>query len=491
MARIVHTDPSRTLKEFRLLPGLTTQESTIEEVSLATPLVYTPEGSPQVRLDVPVVAAAMQSVSGPAMGIEMARLGGAAFIFCSQAPQDQAEMVREVKTHKAGFVEPRTVNPELPISRLNDLRRDTGYSTFPVVGEDGVLLGIITRRDFDRKKHAHLTVGERMVPRERLDVGIDVTDLKEANALLIDGHQSVLPVVDREGRLRHLVFRKDIHDHLDNPHQLVDAQKRLFSVATVNTHDYRLRAPLLAEAGVDVLAIDSSDGYSHYQAEALEWLTSEFPELPVIGGNIITAAGFTYLAERGAAALKVGMGSGSICITQEQKGTGRGLASAIMDVCRARDRYRDETGRYIPILADGGITNSKDVVIALALGADYVMMGRFFARMKESPTETVQINNRLMKPYWGEGSARAREWKSARYHQSSFVEGVEGFVEYAGKLEDNLRHVVQKIKASMSSCGCATISQLHDRAELELVSALSIREGKVHGIEQLTLGDER
>lgn len=491
MARRVHTEPSRTLTEFRLLPGLTSPENTIERVSLSTPLVHTPEGQPPIRLNVPIVAAAMQSVSGSAMGIEMARLGGAAFIFCSQSPDSQAEMVRLVKAHKAGFVEPRTVRPGLPISKLSNLRRETGYSTFPVVAEDGVLLGIITRRDFDRKKHAHLTVGDRMVPRERLDVGIDITALKEANALLIHGHQSVLPVLDGDGRLRHLVFRKDIHDHLDNPHQLVDEQKRLLSVAAVNTHDYRVRAPLLAAAGADVLAIDSSDGHSHYQAATLEWLCREFPNLPVIGGNVITGAGFDYLAERGAAALKVGMGSGSICITQEQKGTGRGLASAIIDVCEARDRFRERTGRYIPVLADGGITNSKDVVIALALGADYVMMGRFFARMKESPTETVQINNRLMKPYWGEGSARAREWKAARYHQSSFVEGVEGFVEYAGKLDDNLRQVVQKIKASMSSCGCATVPDLHENAELELVSALSIREGKVHGIEQLTLGDER
>ena len=491
MARIVHMEPSRTLKEFRLLPGLTTPESTIEQASLSTPLVYAPEGQRPIRLNVPVVAAAMQSVSGPAMGIEMAKLGGAAFVFCSQSPESQAGMVARVKSHKAGFVEPRTVAPELPISGLNELRRETGYSTFPVVGESNMLLGVITRRDFDAKKHVHLSVGERMVPRERLEVGVNVTDLKEANALLIDGHQSVLPVVDGDGRLLHLVFRKDIHDHLDNPHQLVDEHKRLLSVAAVNTHDYRERAPLLQAAGVDVLAIDSSDGYSHYQAEALEWLTHRFPNIPVIGGNVITGAGFEFLAERGAAALKVGMGSGSICITQEQKGTGRGLATAIIDVCKARDRFRERTGRYIPVLADGGITNSKDVVIALALGADYVMMGRFFARMKESPTETVQINNRLMKPYWGEGSARAREWKAARYHQSSFVEGVEGFVEYAGKVEDNLRQLVQKVKASMSSCGCATISELHEKAELELVSALSIREGKVHGIEQLTLGDER
>jgi len=313
-------------------------------------------------------------------------------------------------------------------------------------------------------------------------VGINIEDIKEANTLLRETHQSVLPIVDEKGKLFYLVFRKDIRNHLDNPYEVLDEHKRLLTTAAINTHDYEQRVPALVEAGVDVLAIDSSDGHSVFQARTLQWIQKTYPALPVIGGNVITEEGFDYLVDNGARAVKVGMGGGSICITQEQKGTGRGLATSIIKVAEARDRYYQRSGRYIPIVADGGIVNSKDVVVALALGADYVMMGRYFARMDESPTEKVTIKNQVMKPYWGEGSARAREWKKARYNQMLFVEGVEGFVQYAGKLRDNLPETLAKIKASMSSVGAANIKELHEKAELEVVSALSIREGQPHDI---------
>ncbi|MCX6101110.1 MAG: IMP dehydrogenase, partial [Candidatus Bipolaricaulota bacterium] len=339
--------------------------------------------------------------------------------------------------------------------------------------------------DYDARIHSDVLAKERMVPRAQLDVGVGITDLEEANALLIEGHRSVLPIVDRQDRLLSLVFRKDIEDHLDNPDQVVDEKKRLLAVAAINTHDVRERVPALVEAGVDVLVIDSSDGHSAFQRDALEWIRRRVPDLPVVGGNVITGEGFDYLVASGAGAVKVGMGGGSICITQEQKGTGRGLATSVRKVVEARDRHEARTGVHVPVIADGGIVNSKDVVIALALGADAVMMGRFFARMEESPTETVRINDRVMKPYWGEGSARAREWSPARYRQAAFVEGVEGFVEYAGKLRDNLDLLASKVKAALSSCGCRTIAELHANAELELVSALAIREGKVHDILQL------
>jgi IMP dehydrogenase len=484
MARRVHLEPSRTLTEFRLLPGLTARETSIDQISLASPLVLCPDGG-VITLKTPLLAAAMQSVSGPRMGIEFARLGGAAVIYCSQSIADEAAMVAKIKAHKAGFVEPRTVGPDVPLRDVEALRRQYGFSTFPVVSKDGRLLGLITRRDYDSRIHADVPAKERMVPRADLDVGVGITDLEEANALLIEGHCAVLPIVDRDDRLLSLVFRKDIEDHLDNPDQLVDEEKRLLAVAAVNTHDYRDRVPALVDAGVDVLVIDSSDGHTTFQRDTLEWIRRRAADLPVIGGNVITREGFDYLVAAGAGAVKVGMGGGSMCITQEQKGTGRGLATAVMKVVEARDRHREKTGVHVPVIADGGVVNSKDIVIALALGADAVMMGRFFARMEESPTETVRINDRVMKPYWGEGSARAREWSPARYRQAAFVEGVEGFVEYAGKLRDNLPLLASKVKAAMSSCGCRTIAELHATAELELVSALAIREGKVHDILQL------
>ena len=488
MAGNIHWKPSRTLMEFRLLPGLTSPESSMDTISLTTPLVRCENGE-ALKLHAPVLAAAMQAVSGPKLAIALAKQGGAAVVFCSQSMESQAQMVARIKSHKAGFVEPRTISSDMTIRDLEVLRREDGFSTFPVVDEAGHLLGLITRRDYSALAHAELPVSERMVPRAQLDVGVNVTDLERANALLIDGHRAVLPIVDDDDRLLSLVFRKDIEDHLDNPDQIVDDNKRLLATAAVNTHDYAERVPALVEAGVDVISIDSSDGFSSYQRAAIEWVRDRFPALPVIGGNIITGDGFAYLAESGVGAVKVGMGGGSICITQEQKGTGRGLASAIIDVVEARDRYADTTGIYLPIIADGGIVNSKDAVIALALGADAVMMGRYFARMDESPTSKLQINGRTMKPYWGEGSARAREWSPARYSQSSFLEGVEGFVEYAGKLRDNLPQFLSKIKAAMASCGCQSIEQLHERAELELVSGLSIREGQVHDI--LQFGGDR
>ena len=431
----------------------------------------------------------MQAVSGPSMAIELAKLGGTAMIFCSQSIDSQAAMVAKIKLHKAGFVEPRTILPDMTIRDVEALRREAGFSTFPVVDSDGRLLGLITRRDYSVLAHGSLSVAERMIPFDQLDVGVDVTDLERANASLMDGHRAVLPIVDSNDRLLSLVFRKDIEDHLDNPNQIVDRNKQLIATAAVNTHDFRDRVPALVEAGVDILGIDSSDGFSSYQRDTIEWIRSQYPEIAVIGGNVITGVGFEYLAESGAGAIKVGMGGGSICITQEQKGTGRGLASAIIDVAEARDRYAANTGTYIPVIADGGIVNSKDVVIALALCADAVMMGRYFARMDESPTAKLQINGRTMKAYWGEGSDRAREWSLARYRHATFLEGVEGFVEYAGKLRDNLSQLVSKIKAALASCGCATVGELHEKAELELVSGLSIREGEVHDILQLGAGE--
>ena len=482
MPKKVYYEPSRTLMEFRLLPGLTTEESAIYNISLRTPLVYSSDENSKYFLNIPIVSAAMQSVSGVRMGIELARLGGVAFIYSSQSVGQQADMIRQIKKHKAGFVPPETVSPDMPIRQLYELTRKRGYNTFPVVDEKGRLLGIITKNDYDVKPHGDLQVQERMVPRSELTVGVNIENIKEANTLLRETHQSVLPIVDEDDKLLYLVFRKDIRNHLDNPYEVLDEHKRLLTTAAINTHDYEQRVPALVEAGADVLAIDSSDGHSVFQARTLQWIHKNYPDVPVIGGNIITEEGFDYLVEHGARAVKVGMGGGSICITQEQKGTGRGLATSIIKVAEARDRYYQRSGRYIPIVADGGIVSSKDVVVALALGADYVMMGRFFARMDESPTEKVTIKNQVMKPYWGEGSARAREWKEARYNQMLFVEGVEGFVQYAGKLRDNLPEALAKIKASMSSVGAANIKELHEKAELEVVSALSIREGQPHDI---------
>jgi IMP dehydrogenase len=482
MARTISQTPSRALAEFRLLPRLTTAESVPAKVSLRAPLVTCPATGVTLHLNIPVASAAMQAVSGPQMGIALAKQGGVALVFCSQTIAAQAESVARIKRHKAGFVEPRTVSPEATIREVAELSRATGFSIFPVVDAAGMLVGIVSRKDYDPGRHEGRKVTERMIPRARLEVGVEITDLSDANALLLDGHHSVLPIVDRQGKLLSLVFKKDLEEYAENPLQVADDRKRLIAAAAINTHDFEERVPALVEAGADALAVDSSDGYSFYQGRTLDWLRARYPSLPVVGGNVVTGAGFDFLVEHGAGAVKVGMGSGTICITQEQKGTGRGLATALLDVVAARDRHLARTGRYIPVVADGGVVTAKDIVIALALGADTVVMGRYFARMEESPSEKVVVNGRVMKAYWGEGSARAREWKTARYGQGVFVEGVEGLVEYAGKLADNLPETLAMIRSSMASCGCATLALLHQDAELELVSALSIREGQVHDV---------
>ncbi|MCF7792401.1 MAG: IMP dehydrogenase [Candidatus Cloacimonetes bacterium] len=482
MAKKIINEPSRTLMEYRLLPGLSTAQTAPDNISLRTPLVYSKNNEKKFYLNIPLVSAAMQSVSGAKMGIELAKLGGAAFIYSSQTVQSQADMIRKIKNHKAGFVKPKAVKPDMTIEEMYHIRKSTGHSTFPVVDGDDKFLGLISKWDYDISLHSNYKIADRMITKENIEVGINISDLKEANNILLESHKSVLPILDEDGRLLYLVFRKDINDHLNNPLEVHDEKKRLLSVASINTHDYEERVPELVEAEVDVIAIDSSDGFTVYQKETIDWIKNRYPQIPIIAGNVITQAGFGYLVDAGAAAIKVGMGGGSICITQEQKGTGRGLATTIVDVVKARDDFFKETGKYIPVIADGGVTSTKDITIALALGADYVMMGRYFARMEESPTEKIVVNNRVMKPYWGEGSARARDWKDKRYNQSKFVEGVEGLVEYAGHLRDNLDETLSKIKSSMGTCGAANLQEFHEKAVLELVSALSIREGKAHDI---------
>ncbi|MFH1727278.1 MAG: IMP dehydrogenase [Pseudomonadota bacterium] len=480
MAKKIIYEPSRTLMEFRLLPGLSSNETSMDQISLTTPLVNSKNSN--LFLNVPIVSAAMQSVSGSEMGIELSKLGGTAFICCSQTIESQAREVSRIKNHKAGFVEPRTIHKDILIKDVYELGMSLNFSTFPVIDDEQMFLGLITKRDYDVKRHGLQKVSARMISKDKLEVGVDISDLKKANTLLMESHQSVLPILNNKGKVLNIIFRKDIEDHLHNPLAVVDEAKRLVSVAAINTYDYAERISELVKANVDALAIDSSDGFSAFQEKTISYIKKEYPNIPVIGGNIITAEAFDALASWGADAVKVGMGGGSICITQEQKGTGRGLATSVIKVAEARDKYFKKTGNYIPVIADGGIVNAKDIVIALAMGADYVMMGRYFARLDESPTEKLTINNRVMKPYWGEGSARARDWKEVRYHQAKFVEGVEGFVEYSGKLRDNLPETISKIKASMSSAGVKDIQELHEKAELELVSALSIREGKVHDI---------
>ena len=483
-------DVSRTFGEYLLIPGLTTKACIPTNVSLKTPLVKHAVGEPSpIRLNIPFVSAIMQAVSGPELAIELARNGGLSFIFGSQPIESQAEMVRKVKKFKAGFVvSDSNLMPEQTLADVVKLVRQTGHSTIGITDDgtpNGRLLGIVTSRDYRAEKDdPAMKIGTFMTPFSKLIYGRSGISLSEANRILWEHKLNSLPIIDADDRLAYFVFRKDYDSHRNNPDELSDATKKLLVGAGINTRDYKARVPALIEAGVDALCIDSSDGYSEWQQETLEWVKSNY-HIPVGAGNIVDSEGFRYLVDAGADFIKVGIGGGSICITREQKGIGRGQATALIDVARARDAYCKETGIYVPICSDGGIVHDYHMTLALAMGADFLMMGRYFARFDESPTQTLRIGINYVKEYWGEGSNRAKNWQ--RYDMGGsealkFEEGVDSYVPYAGKMKDNLDITLGKIRATMCSCGAITLEELQQRAKITLVSSTSIVEGGAHDV---------
>ncbi len=491
MAQIIN-DISRTFNEYILIPGLTAKECTPDRITLRAPLVKFIKGSlPEITLNIPFVSAIMQSVSDSNMAIALARNGGLSFIFGSQSVEDQAEMVRKVKKYKAGFViSDANLTPEHTLRDVIDLKARTGFSTIGITHDgtsNGRLLGMVTSRDYrPGRDEPGKKVKDFMTPFSKLVTGRYGITLDEANDIIWENKINTLPVIDENQYLRYFVFRKDYENHKDNPNELLDTQKRLLVGAGVNTRDYEERIPKLVEAGVDVLCIDSSDGFSAWQAETIKFVRDNYGDSVKIGaGNIVDKDGFLYLAEAGADFVKVGIGGGSICITREQKGIGRGQATALIEVSHARDEYFKKSGIYVPICSDGGIVQDYHMVLALAMGADFLMMGRYFARFDESPTRKLIVGGNYVKEYWGEGSNRARNWQRYDMGGSSnlkFEEGVDSYVPYAGKLKDNLDITLGKIKSTMCSCGALTIPELKEVAKITLVSSTSIIEGGAHDV---------
>jgi len=486
------TEPSRTFSEYLLVPGYSSADCIPDNVDLRTPLVRFRRGEePALKLNIPLTSAIMQAVSDDRMAVALAREGGLSFIYCSQSIESQAAMVARVKSYKAGFVvSDSNIRPTDTLRDILALKKRTGHSTVAVT-EDGTatgrLLGIVTSRDYrisrmtgDEPVHTFMT------PIDKLITAPLGTTLKEANDIIWDNKLNCLPIVDERGHLVYFVFRKDYEAHKENPLELHDSQKRLMVGAGVNTRDYKERIPALVEAGADVLCIDSSEGFTEWQKRVLEWVRETYGDKVKIGaGNVVDAEGFRFLADCGADFVKVGIGGGSICITREQKGIGRGQATAVIDCAAARNAYFEETGVYVPICSDGGIVHDYHFTLALAMGADFLMLGRYFARFDESPTNKVKIGGSYMKEYWGEGSARARNWQ--RYDlggdaKLDFEEGVDSYVPYAGSLKDNLAVTLAKIRATMCNCGALTIPELQQKAKLTLVSATSIVEGGAHDV---------
>ena len=485
-------EPSRTFSEYLLVPGYSSSQCMPANVNLKTPVVKFKKGEESsIYMNIPMTSAIMQSVSGEKMAIALATEGGISFIYGSQSVENEAAMIARVKAYKAGFVpSDSNVTPDATMQDILDLKEKTGHSTVAVTSDgtaNGKFVGIVTSRDYRVSRMDPSTkVKEFMTPLEKIIYAPEGTSLKEANNIIWDHKLNTLPIVAEDGRLLYFVFRKDYSSHKENPLELLDAQKRYIVGAGINTRDYAERVPALVEAGADVLCIDSSEGFSEWQKLTIEWIREHYGDSVKVGaGNVVDREGFRFLAEAGADFIKIGIGGGYICITREQKGIGRGQATAVIEVARARDEYFEETGVYIPICSDGGIVYDHHITLALAMGADFVMLGRYFSRFDESPTNKVNINGSYMKEYWGEGSSRARNWQ--RYDMGgdkklSFEEGVDSYVPYAGPLRDNVRLTLSKVRSTMCNCGALNIPEFQEKAKLTLVSSTSIVEGGAHDV---------
>ncbi len=485
---------SHTFNEYLLVPGYSSSECVPNNVSLRTPLVKFKKGEEsEIYMNIPLTSAIMQSVSGEKLAVALAKEGGISFIYGSQSIEDEAAMVARAKSCKAGFVvSDSNVSPESTLEDIIKLKEKTGHSTVAVT-EDGTpggkLVGIVTGRDYRiSRMNVSTKVKSFMTPFDKLITAPESTTLKQANDIIWDNKLNSLPIVDSNGKLKYFVFRKDYDAHKENPNELLDTNKRYIIGAGINTRDYEERVPALVNAGADVLCIDSSEGFSEWQAKTIAFIRDKYGDKVKVGaGNVIDKDGFNFLADAGADFIKVGIGGGSICITRETKGIGRGQATALIDVCAARDEYFKKNGVYIPVCSDGGIVHDHHMTLALAMGADFLMLGRYFARFDESPTNRVTLNGNYYKEYWGEGSNRARNWQ--RYDLGGdkklhFEEGVDSYVPYAGPLKDNVAVSLSKVRSTMCNCGSLNLKDFRNNAKLTLVSATSIVEGGAHDVIQ-------
>ncbi len=483
---------SRTFGEYLLVPGYSSADCIPDAVNLQTPLVKFKKGeTSKITMNIPMVSAIMQSVSDDKMAIALAKEGGISFVYGSQTIENEAAMIARVKNYKKGFIVSNSnITPDATLADILRLKEETGHSTVAVTADGsptGTLLGIVSSRDYRvSRMDVSTPVKEFMTPLSKLITAPDTTTLKECNNIIWDHKLNSLPLVDKDGNLTCMVFRKDYDSHKKNVNELLDANKSYIVGAGINTRDYAERVPALVAAGADVLCIDSSEGFSEWQSRTIGWIRENYGDTVKVGaGNVVDKEGFLFLANAGADFIKIGIGGGSICITRETKGIGRGQATAVIEVAKARDEYFAETGIYIPICSDGGIVHDYHVTLALAMGADFVMLGRYFSRFDESPTNKLRVNGNYVKEYWGEGSNRAKNWQ--RYDNGgasklSFEEGVDSYVPYAGALKDGVGITLAKVRSTMCNCGTLSIPELQEKAKLTVVSSTSIVEGGSHDV---------
>lgn len=437
-----------------------------------------------IRLSIPIIAAAMDTVSEAEMAIAMAQEGGIAFIHKNMSIQKQAEQVRKVKRSESGMiVDPITLQPHMSLLEATRMMREMKIGGIPVVNNEGVLVGIITNRDLRFRKDLSVTVGEVMT-KENLITAPAGIDMNQAEEILQQHRIEKLPIVDKNNKLIGLITYKDILKRRDNPDACKDSLGRLRVGAAVGvTPDIIERVQALKNAGVDVVTIDTAHGHSRGVIETLKMVKKHFTDLDVIVGNVATAEGAKALADAGADAVKVGVGPGSICTTRIIAGVGVPQLTAVIEASRAL------RGSGVPVIADGGIRFSGDIVKAIAGGADSVMIGSLLAGTEEAPGEVILLEGRKFKSYRGMGSLEAMEEGSKdRYFQDVeddikklVPEGIVGRVPYKGRVEEVIYQLVGGLRAGMGYCGAANIAALQ-KAKFVKITAAGMRESHPHDV---------
>jgi len=450
-----------------------------KETSLTTRLTR------NITLNIPLLSAAMDTVTEARLAIAMAQEGGIGIIHKNLTPKEQAAEVAKVKRFESGVLrDPITIPPDMTIRDVLALSQLHGISGFPVV-EGKVVVGIITNRDLRFERELDAKVRDKMTPREKLVYVDENADVVEAKRLMNKHRLERVLVVNSGFELRGLITVKDIQKSTEHPIACKDSQGKLRVGAAVGVGpDNDERVDLLVKAGVDVVVVDTAHGHSKGVLDRIRWIKKHYPQVDVIGGNIATAAAALAMVEHGADGVKVGIGPGSICTTRIVAGVGVPQITAISNVANALK------GTGVPCIADGGVRYSGDVSKALAAGASTVMMGSLFAGTEEAPGEVILYQGRSYKSYRGMGSLGAMAAGSAdRYFQEDastekmVPEGIEGRVAYKGSVLAILFQLVGGVKQSMGYCGCATIDDLHKKAEFVEITSAGMRESHVHDVQ--------
>ena len=450
------------------------------DASLATQL------SRNIRLNIPLLSAAMDTVTESRLAIALAQEGGLGIIHKNLTPAKQALEVAKVKRYESGILrDPITVTPDMSVMQVMELSQDAGVSGFPVIANKKVV-GIITNRDLRFEENMSANVSDKMTPRERLVTIHEDETLDEAKRLLNKHRLERLLVIDDKDELRGLITVKDIQKAKEHPHAVRDAHGHLRVGAAVGVGpDNDERVDLLVKAGVDVIIVDTAHGHSQGVLDRVKWVKQNYPHVDVIGGNIATAEAALALVEHGADGVKVGIGPGSICTTRIVAGVGVPQISAIANVAKALE------GTGVPLIGDGGIRYSGDIAKALAAGAHTVMLGSMFAGTEESPGEVVLYQGRSYKEYRGMGSLGAMAQGSKdRYFQDNegnvdklVPEGIEGRVSYKGSVLSIVHQLIGGIRSSMGYCGCASIEDMRTQAEFVEITSAGMRESHVHDVQ--------